>query len=183
MCSKYIKALRALRLDAKEQLEEKTLEEQLQENKIAGIWAKRKLKNEQQIATKQSPLQRARRIRNKRQEEINRRHGNILNTEHKTCDKRLSNCHSTSGLEGVKSSIALPEENISSSSETFSLPKLPEMHARRDSLPTLSHSSPATRSCNNKSSSLPTIIKQLPSEVFCARSQPPSHLKLPPLKV
>ena len=179
MCSKYIKALRALRLDAKEELKEKTLEEQLQENKMAGIWAKGKLKTEQQIATKQTPLQRARRICNKRQEEIDRK----LITEHKTCEKRLtirlSYWHSTSGPEGVKSSLPLPEENISE----ISLPKLPEMYMKRNSLPPLSHSSPPTLSCNNKSSSLPTIIKQLPSEVFCVQSQPLSHLNLPPLKV
>ena len=184
MCSKYIKALRAIRLNAKEELEEKELEEQLQENKIAAIWAKRKLKTEQQIAPKQSPLQRARRVRNKRQEEINRTHNSIANrgTEHKSCEKSLSNCHSERGLEirWVQCSVALPEEDISRSSE-ISLPKLPGMHVRRK-LPTLSRSTPTgPMSRNNKSPSLPTISKQLPTEVFYVRSQ--SHLKLPPLKL
>ena len=186
MCSKYIKALREIRLNAKEELEEKELEEQLQENKIAAIWAKRKLQTEQQIAPKQSPLQRARRVRNKRQEEINRTHSSIANrgTEHKSCDKRLSTCDSDRGLEikWVQSSVALPEEDISRSSE-ISLPKLPEMYMRRNSLPTLSSSTPATSSCNNKSPSLPTISKQLPAKVFYVRSQPLTRLKLPPLKL
>ena len=189
MCSKYIKALREIRLDAQEELEGQTLERPLQENKIAGIWAKRKLKTEQQIAPKQSPLQRARRIRNKRQEEINRTYSSIANrgTEHKSCEKSLSNCHSVRGLEirWVQSSVALPEEDISRSSE-ISLPKLPGMYLRRK-LPTLSHNTSTgpnrPMSCNNKNSSLPTISKQLPAEVFCVRRQTLSHLKLPPLKL
>ena len=186
MCSKYIKALSEIRLDAKEELEGQTLEGPLQENKIAGIWAKRKLKTEQQIAPKQSPLQRARRIRNKRQEEINRTHNSIANrgTEHKSCEKSLSNCHSERGLEirWVQCSVALPEEDISRSSE-ISLPKLPGMHVRRK-LPTLSRSTPTgPMSRNNKSPSLPTISKQLPTEVFYVRSQSLTHLKLPPLKL
>ena len=235
MCSKYIKALREIRLDAKEELEKKTVEEQLQESKITGIWATRKLKVEQQIAPKQSPMQRTRRIRSKREEEINRIRGNNANggTKHKSHKKRLSTCHSTGELEirWVKSSVALPEEGASRSSE-ICLPKPPEMHTRK--LPTLSCSTPATSSCQSKSSSLPTISKQLPAKVFytsrsseisvpklpkmhtrklptlscstpmscnnkspslptinnqlpakvfCVRSQPLSHLKLPPLKL
>ena len=235
---KYIKALREITLDAKEEFEKKTVEEQLQKSKITGIWATRKLKIEQQIAPKQSPMQRTRRIRSKREEEINRIRGNNANggTEHKSRKKRLSTCRSAGELEirWVKSSVALPEEGASRSSKIclpklpemhtrklptlssstpatsschskssslptiskqlpakvfyasrsseISLPKLPEMHTRK--LPTLSCSTPATlMSCNNKSPSLPTINNQLPAKVFCVRSQPLSHLKLPPLKL
>ena len=89
-----------------EELKERRLKElQVQEDKKLGIWAKKQLRIELQIATKQSPLQRARRIRNKRQEEINRIYGGSTNevTECKSCEKRLSkrfsNFISESGLE------------------------------------------------------------------------------------
>ena len=74
-----------MRLNINEELQERRLGElQRQQNKTLGMWAKRQLGIEQEIATRQSPLQRARRIRNKRQgieytvallvEELNTRH-------------------------------------------------------------------------------------------------------------
>ena len=171
MCSGYIKSFRAMRLNYREEeLKERKLRDlQLQEDKTLGIWAKRQLRIELQIATKQSPLQRARRIRNKRQEEINRIHSNTANgeTEYKMCEKRLSKrlskCHSERELETrlVKSSLALPEEDISRSSSSVSLPAVPttkQTYTRRSSLPILPQHAPAMPSyITNKSPSLPTI--------------------------
>ena len=172
MCSRYIKSFRAMRLNYREEkLKERKLRDlQLQEDKTMGIWAKRQLRIELQIAPKQSPLQRARRIRNKRQEEINRIHCNIADrgTEYKSCEKRLtkrlSKCHDDRELETrmVKSSLALPEEEeISRSNSSISLPLVPtkkQTHTRRNSLPMLPQHPPAMPSyINKKSPSLPTI--------------------------
>ena len=187
MGSGYTNSFRAMRLNFREeQLKERKLRElQVQEDKILGIWAKKQLRIEQEITTKQSPLQRARRIRSKRQEEMNRIHSNIVSggTEHKTCERRLSkrlnSCHSEREIE-TRSSHALPED-ISRSDSSISLPSVPankQMHVRRSSLPvlSLSHNSPAH---NNKRPSLPTIGgNQL---VYQRTSQPLSHQKLPPL--
>ena len=173
MCSRYIKSFRAMRLNYREEkLKERKLRDlQVQEDKTMGIWAKRQLRIELQIAPKQSPLQRARRIRNKRQEEINRIHCNIADrgTDYKTCEKRLtkrlSKCHGGRELETrmVKSSLALPEEEeeISRSSSSISLPSVPtkkQTHTRRNSLPILPQHPPAMPSCiNKKNPLLPTI--------------------------
>ena len=166
--------------------EGKLRELQMQEDKTMGIWAKKQLRIEQQIATKQSPLQRARRIRNKRQEEINRIHRSIANggTEHKTSEKRLSkrlnSCHSERQPETrlVKSSLALPEEDILRSSSSISLPSVPakkEIYARRNSLPLIPHSPPNVPLYKKKTSSLPAIGGNHRT------SQPLHHQKLPPL--
>ena len=185
-----------MRLNVREEeLKEKRLKElQVQEDKVLGIWAKRQLRIEQQIAVKQSPLQRARRIRNKRQEEINRIHSSIANgvTEHKTHEKRLSkrlnSCHSQRGLEKslVETSRASPEEDMSRSSSSVSLPAVlteKQIYARRNSLPILYQSLPAISSCNNKSASLPTISSgQVYAKGSHTTSQPLSHHKLPPLQ-
>ena len=182
MCSRYINAIRATRLNVEKEHEEIKLRElQMQEDKTMGIWAKRQLRTEQQIATKQSPLQRARRIRNKRQEEINRIHSSIANggTEHKTSEKRLNSCHSKRESETrlVKPSHVYEEDILSSS---ISLPSLP---ARRNSLPKLSQCSLTMPAYNsNKRPSLPIINGQIPVNTFCKTSQPLSCLKLPPLK-
>ena len=157
-----------------------------------SIWAKRQLRIELQIAPKQSPLQRARRIRNKRQEEINRIHSNIADrgTEYNTCEKRLtirlSKCHDGRELETrmVKSSLALPEEEeIPRSSSSISLPPVPtkkQTHTRRNSLPILQQHPPAMPShVNKKSLSLPTIG----GNNRTSQLQPVSQHKLPPLKV
>ena len=157
---------------------------------MLGIWAKRQLRIELQIATKQSPLQRARRIRNKKQEEINRIHSNITKggTDYKMCEKRLSKrlskCHGERELETklVKSSLALPEEeeNISRSSSSVSLPAVPttkQTYTRRSSLPILpQHSTAIPSYITNKSPSLPTIGGN------SRTSQALSQQKLPKIK-
>lgn len=191
MCSGYINSFRAMRLNVREEeLKEKRLKElQVQEDKVLGVWAKRQLRIEQQIATKQSPLQRARRIRNKRQEEINRIHSSVAKTEHKTCEKRLSkrlnSCHSVRRL-AEETRLASPEEDISRSSSSISLPAVPaekQMHARRNSLPILYHSPQAILSCNIKRPSLPSISNgQLSATASRRTSQPLGHHKLPPLQ-
>ena len=183
MSSGYINSFRAMRMNFREEKfkEGKLRELQMQEDKTMGIWAKKQLRIEQQIATKQSPLQRARRIRNKRQEEINRIHRSIANggTEHKTSEKRLSkrlnSCHSERELETrlVKSSLALPGDILRSSS-SISLPSVPakkEIYVRRNSLPLIPHSPPTVPLYKKKTSSLPAI----------GGNQPLHHQKLPPL--
>ena len=175
-----------------EELKERKLRDlQLQEDKTMSIWAKRQLRIELQIAPKQSPLQRARRIRNKRQEEINRIHCNIADrgTEYKTCEKRLtirlSKCHDERELETrmVKSSLALPEEEFPRSSSSISLPPVPtkkQTHTRRNSLPILQqHPSAMPSYVTKKSLSLPTIG----GNNRTSQLQPASQHKLPPLKV
>ena len=174
-----------------EELKERRLKElQVQEDKVLGVWAKRQLRIEQQIATKQSPLQRARRIRNKRQEEITRIQSSAANTEHKTCEKRLSkrmnSCHSVRRLV-EETSLASPEEDISRSSSSVSLPAVPtekQTYARRNSLPILYHGTPPTSLCNVKRTPLPTINNGQLSATSRRTSQPLAigHHKLPPLQ-
>ena len=187
MGSGYTNSFRAMRLNFREEeLKERKLRElQVQEDKTLGIWAKKQLRIEQEIATKQSPLQRARRIRNKRQEEINRIHSSTASggTEHKTCERRLSkrlnSCRSEREIE-TRSSHALPEEDISRSDSSISLPSVPakkQIYTRRYSLPVLSNNPPAISSYNTKRPSLPTIGGNQRT------SQPLSHQKLPPLKI
>ena len=192
MCSGYIKSFRAMRLNYREEeLKERKLKDlQLQEDKTMSIWAKRQLRIELQIAPKQSPLQRARRIRDKRQEEINRIHSNIADrgTEYKSCEKRLTTRLSNDReLETrmLKSSLALPdeEEEIPRSSSSISLPPVPtkkQTHTRRNSLPILQqHPSAIPPYVNKKSLSLPTIG----GNNITSQLQPVSQHKLPPLKV
>ena len=181
-----------MRLNVREEeLKERRLKElQVQEDKVLGIWAKRQLRIEQQIAIKQSPLQRARRIRNKRQEEINRIHSSNANgvTENKTHEKRLSkrlNSCNSQEKRLVETSCASPED-MSRSSSSVSLPAVlteKQIYARRNSLPILYQSLPAISSCNNKSASLPTISSgQVYAKGSHTTSQPLSHHKLPPLQ-
>ena len=183
MCSRYINTIRTSRLNVEKEHEETKLRElQMQEDKTMGIWTKRQLRTEQQIATKQSPLQRARRIHNKRQEEINRIHSSIANggTKHKTSEKRLNSCLSKREPETrlVKPSPAYEDEE-----DIFSSISLPSLPARRNSLPKLSQYSPTMPAYNsNKRPSLPIINAQIPVNTFCKTSQPLSCLKLPPLK-
>ena len=191
MCTGYINSFRAMRLNFREEeLKERRLKElQVQEDKVLGVWAKKQLRIEQQIATKQSPLQRARRIRNKRQEEINRIHSSVAKTEHKTCEKRLSKrLNSSHGVRRLveETSLASPEEDISRSSSSISLPAIPaekQTYARRNSLPILYHSTPAISPCKVKRSSLPTISNgQLSATASRRASQPLNRHKLPPLQ-
>ena len=159
-----------MRMNVKEEeLKERRLKElQIQEDKKLGIWAKKQLRIEQQIVTKQSPLQRARRIRNKRQEEINRIYSSSTNevTECKSCEKRLSkrfsNFISENGLEksGLENNdIILPEQDISRTNSSSSLPMINRQssltNSRSVSLPTLLCSSSSTQ--KNKRPSLPAI--------------------------
>ena len=193
MCSGYINSFRAMRLNVgeEEQKERRLKELQVQEDKVLGVWAKKQLRIEQQIVTKQSPLQRARRIRNKRQEEINRIHSSIAKTENKTCEKRLSkrlnSCHGVRRLV-EETSLVSPKEDISKSSSSISLPAIPaekQTYARRNSLPILYHSTPwpAISPSNVKRSPLPTISNgQLTATASRRASQPLSHHKLPPLQ-
>ena len=187
-----------MRLNVKEEgLKEGRLEDlEVQVDKTMGILAKRQLRIEQQIDTKQSPLQRAKRIRSKRQEEINRIHSSIANggTEHKTCKKKLSKRISSHSSEREletqleKDSLVLLQEDISSSS-SISLPKIPvkkQTHVRRHSLPVLSNNPPgllAPTHNDSKRLSLPAINNQPPAvKVFHKTSQCHSNQRLPPLK-
>ena len=189
-----------MRLNVKEEeLKEGRLEDlEVQVDKTMGIVSKRQLRIEQQIDTKQSPLQRARGIHSKRQEEINRIHSSIANggTEHKTCEKklskRLSSSHSERELETQLKkdtcSLVLLQEDISSSS-CISLPKIPvkkQTHVKRHSLPVLSSNLPgllAPTHNDRKRSSLPTINNQPPdATVFHKTTQCHSNQRLPPLK-
>lgn len=160
-----------------EELKERRLKElQVQEDKKLGIWAKKQLRIELQITTKQSPLQRARRIRNKRQEEINRIYGTSENevTDYKSCEKRLnkrfSNFLSERRLE--KSSLenndfVLPEEDIARTNSSSSLPVVPIKrqssltNSRSVSLPTLLCSPPSPQ--KGKRTSLPAIDSHRPN--------------------
>ena len=169
---------------------------EIQMDKTMGILAKRQLRIEQQIDTKQSPLQRARGIHGKRQEEIDRMHSSIANggTEHKRCEKklskRISSHHSERELETQleKDSLALLQEDISSSS-SISLPKIPvkkQTHARRHSLSLLSSNPlgllPPTHN-DKERTSLPAISNQPPAaKVFYKTTQCHSNKRLPPLK-
>ena len=157
--SGYYNSFRAMRLNIKEeeQKERRLRELQVQEDKKLGIWAKKQLRIELQIITKQSPLQRARRIRNKRQEEINKVYGSSSNgiTENKSCEKRLNkrlnNFISERELERstAKNDSVSPEEDISRTSSSSSLPMVPVK--RQSSL------------TNSRSVSLPTLLCNPPS--------------------
>ena len=180
-----------------EELKERRLKElQVQEDKVLGILAKRQLRIEHQIAVKQSPLQRARRIRNKRQEELRRIHSSINGigaTEDKTCEKRLSkrlnSCHSERGLVKrlAETNDGLPEEDMLRSSSSISLPAVPaekQIYTRRNSLPIIYQSLPAISQCNQRPS-LPNISNAQRSAKAGrdhSTSQPLSRHKLPPLK-
>ena len=171
--SGYHNSFRAMRLNVKEEeLKERRLRElQVQEDKKLGIWAKKQLRIEQQITTKQSPLQRARRIRMKRQEEINRihMHSSIDNrvTDYKTCEKRVSKRLNSflrdRELErNVENELVLPEEDITRTNSTTSLPvvsptkKYPSLtNSRSRSLPTLLCYTTSPQ--KNKRPSLPAI--------------------------
>ena len=187
-----------MRLNVKEEgLKEGRLEDlEVQVDKTVEILAKRQLRIEQQIDTKQSPLQRARRIRSKRQKEINRMHSSIANggTEHKRCEKKLSKRISSRRSEREletqleKDSLVLLQEDISSSS-SISLPKIPvkkQTHARRHSLSLLSSNPPGLLppTYNDKErTSLPAINNQPPdAKVFHKTTQYHSSKRLPPLK-
>ena len=174
----YYNSFRAMRMNVREEeLKEKRLKElQVQEDKKLGIWAKKQLRIELQISTKQSPLQRARRIRNKRQEEINRIYGSSGNevTDYKSCEKRLnkrfSNFLSERRLD--KSSLenndfVLPEEDIARTNSSSSLPVVPIKrqssltNSRSVSLPTLL-CSPSSPQKGNRPS-LPAIDSHKPN--------------------
>ena len=175
--------------------EEKLRELQMQEDKTMGIWAKRQLRIEQQIPTEQSPLQRARRIRNKRQEEINRIHRSIANggTEHKTSEKRLSkrlnSCHRERELETSLEKICLasPEEDatLSRTSSSSSLPIIPVekqtglQQSRSKSLPMLFYN-PTTPPFKNKRPLLSPMDQ--PPKTCHKSKQTLANQKLPSLK-
>ena len=191
----YYNSFQAMQQNAREEkIKESRLKElQAQEEKKLEIWAKRQLRIEQQIDTKQSPLQRARRLLNKRKEEINRIHSSITNgtDEHKTCEKRLSrrlnSCHSERRLDASsleETDLVLPEINVklSKSSSSSSLPITPVKKqtiatpSRSNSLPLLLTTSP---SCKSRKLSLPPI--DLPIKT-CHKEKQLKNQKLPPLK-
>ena len=192
----HCNSFQAMRLNFREEkIKEGRLRElQIQEDRALEIWAKRQLRIEQQIDAKQTPLQRARRIRNKRQEEIDRIHGNIVNREaehNKTCEKRLSkrlnSGHSETGLEAglERIDLALPEGDVKlpRTSSCDLLPIIPAKklltQSRSKSLPVL-FSNPTTPSSKSKRSSLPPI--DLPAKVCHKTKQTLNDQKLPPLK-
>jgi len=183
-----------MRLNAREEKikEEKLRELQAQEDKELEIWATRQFRVEQQIATKQSPQQRARRILNKRKAdlEIRRIHNNNVNgvTEHEErLSQRSNNCLSEQKLRTSleKTDFTLPDENILRTSSSSSLPIIPAkkqttlIQSRSTSLPLL-FSNPTTPSYKNKRSSLPPID---PPVKACHKIiSTTNYLKLPPLK-
>lgn len=198
MCARYINSFRELRLDVKEEeLKEGRLGDlKVQVDKPIRIWAKRQLRIEQQLTTKQSSLQRARRVHNKMQEEINRMHSSIANggTEHKTREKKLSkrlgSDHTERELETQleKASLTLQQEDDSSSS-SICLPKIPvkkRMHVKRNLHPVLSSSfSGISLPPNNDTErlSLPVINNHLPAtKAFCKTTQHHSNQNLPPIE-
>ena len=190
----YCNSFQAIQQNAREEkIKERRLKElQAQEDKRLEIWAKRQLRIEQQIDTKQSPLQRARRLLNKRQEEINRIHSSITNgiDEHETCEKKLSrrlnSCYSERRLNArslEETDLVLPEINVklSKSSSSSSLPLTP-VKKQTISTPSRSNSLPlllTTPSCKSKRLSLPSIA--LPTKT-CHKEKQITNQKLPPLK-
>jgi len=162
--SGYYNSFRAMRLNIKEEeLKERRLRElQVLEDKKLGIWAKKQLRIEQQITTKQSPLQRARRIRNKRQEEINRIYGSSTNgvniTEYNTCEKRLSK-RLNNLLSGRELERSVEDKDISRTSSSSSLPTVKRQssltNSRSVSLPTLLYNTTSPQ--KNSRPSLPAI--------------------------
>ena len=177
--------------------EGKLRELQMQEDRTMGIWAKKQLRIKQQIPKEQSPLQRARRIHNKRQEEeINRIHRSIANrgTEHKTSEKRLSkrlnSCHSERELETSLEKICLasPEEDVtlSRTSSSSSLPIIPVekqtvlTQSRSKSLPIL-FCNPTTPPFKNKRPLLPPMDQ--PPKTCHKSKQTLANQKLSPLKL
>jgi len=188
-CNGYYNSFRAMRLNVKEEeLKDKRLKElQVQEDKTMGIWAKKQLRIEQQIITKQSPLQRARKIRNKRQEEINR----VQTNEYNTCEKKLSKRPNNILSEGKQeaslenTNLVLPDD-IPRSGSSISLPALPvkeQTRYRSKSLPILFHNQITSSHSNNRRLLLPTINGQLPAEACHKTRQSFNHQKLPPLKI
>ena len=193
----YYNSFQAIQQNAREEkLKERRLKElQVQEDKKLEIWAKRQFRIEQQIDTKQSPLQRARRIRNKRQEEINRIHSSIANevTENKTCEKRLSrrlnSCHNERQLDAsLEETDLIPEKDVrlSRTSSNNSLPIIPVKKqailtpCRSKSLPMLLSNPTTTLPCKNRRLSLPPI--DLPVKACDKTQQTLTVQKLPPLK-
>jgi len=179
-----------MRLNVKEekQKEQRLKELQIQEDKKMGIWAKKQLRIEQQIAIKQSPLQRARRIRTKRQEELQRICMTIENgiPEHKPIERKLSlrRCSNEKVLEHLE----LEEEDgdISRTSSRSSLPTVPVVknksltNSRSTSLPTLLCSSTST---DRKRTSLPSISVPQSASAHTRNSKQQQIQKLlPPLK-
>ena len=189
MSSGYINSFRAMRLNVREEAHKEIRLKALrqQEDKILAIWAKRQLRIEQQIAVKQSPLQRARRIRNRRQEEINRIASNITNrVTDKSCEKRLSN-NSQNGREMEERLMTTSHgllEDISRSSSSVSLSMVPadkQKHVRKNSLPILHKIPPAS---NDNRPSLSSINSNNLADTAGGHKtgQPLPHHKLPPLK-
>lgn len=199
ICDGYYNSFQAMQQNIREEkIKERKLKElQAQEDKKLEIWAKRQLRIEQQIDTKQSPLQRARRLRNKRQEEINRIHSSVTNgaTEQKTYEKRLSrrfnSCHTErqQGADLEESDILTPEKDarLSRTSSTNSLPVMPIKKqailtpCRSNSLPMLLPSNPTTTPpTKNRRLSLPPI--DLPVRSCDKIKHTATGQKLPPLK-
>ena len=188
--SGYCNSFRAMRLNIKEekQKEQRLKELQIQEDKKLGIWAKKQLRIEQQIAIKQSPLQRARRIRTKRQEELQRICMNIENgiPEHKPIERKLSlrRCSNEKILEPLE--LEEEDDDISRTSSRSSLPTVPVTkhksltNSRSTSLPTLLCNSTTP---NKKRTSLPSISAPQSASVHTRSStQQQVHKLLPPLK-
>ena len=191
----YYNSFRAMRLNVKEEeMKERRLRDlQVQEDKKLGIWAKKQLRIELQIATKQSPLQRARKIRNKRQEEINRIYSSTTNegTESKSCEKRLnkrlSNYITERELErsAVKDNV-MSEDDIT---RTISSSSLPTVSVKKHSSLTNSRSvSLPTLLCNpqspqkGKRPSLPAIDSHKRTQHRTAQQSLQHQTKFPALK-
>lgn len=188
----YYKSFQAMRQNVREEkfTERRLRELQAEEDKTLAIWAKRQLRIEQEISTKQSPLQRARRLRNKRQEEISRIHSSSAEHKKKLSERsRMNSCHYESELETSleKLHLVLPEGDItiSRTSSSSSLPVIPVKsqgtlsQSRSTSLPTL-FCSPTAPPCRSKRPSLPPIDQ--PVRSCCETKQTLNKQKLPPLK-
>ena len=191
----YYNSFQATRQNVKEQvLEEKRLKQlQFQEDKNLEIWAKKQLRIEQQIDTKQSPLQRARRICIKRQEEINRINSSNVNgvTEHKTCEKRLHkrlySCHSGTPVQASleKTELKLAEDAKILRNRPSSSNLLPIIPVKKQTTPSRKNTvpvfccDPSTLSCQSK---LPPINSSAITISHKTKRQTLGHQKLPPLK-
>ena len=193
----HCNSFQAMRQNFREQKikEGKLRELQIQEDRILEIWAKRQLRIQQQIDTTQSPLQRVRRIRNKKQEEIDRIHSNIASREterKKTCEKRLTkrlnSGHSEIGQEASleRIDLALPQGDVElpRTSSCDLLPMIPAnkqliTQSRSKSLPEI-FSNPTTPPSKSRRPSLPPM--DLPVKVCHKTRQTLNDHKLPPLK-
>ena len=191
----HCNSFQAMRLNFREEKikEGKLRELQIQEDRVLEIWAKRQLRIEQQIDAKQSPLQRARRIYSKSQEESDRIHANIADRESKNersheirLTKRLNSGHSETELEvGVKKiDLALPEDvKLPRTCSSNLLPLIPGKkqltQSRSKSMPVL-FSNPTTAPSMSKRPSLPPV--DLPAKVCHKTKQTLNDQKLPPLK-